>query len=168
MPIACACLPSVSCSGWFNCAQRLLISYSYQALIISVTRYCGCKKDLTLDHVVPVSKGGKNTWENLVTACMVCNQKKGHHSLSKLGWRLKHAPHQPTPYEIGVIMGVSQVRSVEGGGGYVACLRCMEDVMCSAIACCLLSCDSLFRLWWTVLKDSWVVNGQSNCITLLF
>eukprot|EP00877_Chromochloris_zofingiensis_P011181 jgi/Chrzof1/6316/Cz18g04010.t1 len=71
-------------------------------------QYCGCKKDLTLDHVVPVSKGGKNTWENLVTACMVCNQKKGHHSLSKLGWRLKHAPHQPTPYEIGVIMGVSQ------------------------------------------------------------
>ena len=40
-------------------------------------QYCGCKRNLTIDHVHPQSKGGRNTWENLVTACMACNQKKG-------------------------------------------------------------------------------------------
>jgi hypothetical protein len=40
-------------------------------------QYCGSKRNLTLDHVHPQSKGGRNTWCNLVTACMVCNQKKG-------------------------------------------------------------------------------------------
>lgn len=40
--------------------------------------YCGKRNiDLTLDHVIPVSKGGKNTWDNLVTACKSCNSKKG-------------------------------------------------------------------------------------------
>ena len=40
--------------------------------------YCGNrdKKKLTIDHVVPQSKGGNNTWENLVTACMKCNNEK--------------------------------------------------------------------------------------------
>jgi len=40
--------------------------------------YCGDrdKRSLTIDHVVPQSKGGKNTWENLVTACKTCNHKK--------------------------------------------------------------------------------------------
>lgn len=40
-------------------------------------QYCGSKRNLTLDHVHPQSKGGRNTWCNLVTACMGCNQKKG-------------------------------------------------------------------------------------------
>ncbi|KAG1654279.1 hypothetical protein FOA52_005659 [Chlamydomonas sp. UWO 241] len=41
-------------------------------------QYCGCtSRNLTLDHVVPVSKGGKNSWLNLVAACMPCNQRKG-------------------------------------------------------------------------------------------
>ena len=38
--------------------------------------YCGSKKSLTLDHVIPKSKGGLNTWENLVTSCFKCNLKK--------------------------------------------------------------------------------------------
>lgn len=40
--------------------------------------YCGStdKKNLTLDHVVPQSKGGPNTWDNLVTACKPCNNEK--------------------------------------------------------------------------------------------
>jgi len=38
--------------------------------------YCGSKKELTLDHVIPKSKGGTNDWENLVTSCSTCNIKK--------------------------------------------------------------------------------------------
>ncbi len=43
--------------------------------------YCGSEDDLTLDHVKPKSKGGKNTWENLVTCCGQCNLTKGDRPL---------------------------------------------------------------------------------------
>lgn len=49
--------------------------------------YCGVnkRKDLTIDHVIPQSKGGKNTWNNLVTACFKCNNKKGSLDLEEFG-----------------------------------------------------------------------------------
>ena len=40
-------------------------------------QYCGSTKKLTLDHVIPRSKGGKHTWDNVVTACERCNSRKG-------------------------------------------------------------------------------------------
>ena len=40
-------------------------------------QYCGIRDDLTFDHVVPRSKGGRTTWENVVAACSPCNLKKG-------------------------------------------------------------------------------------------
>ena len=39
-------------------------------------QYCGDKRDLTFDHLLPKSKGGVSDWENVVTACSVCNVKK--------------------------------------------------------------------------------------------
>lgn len=52
-------------------------------------QYCGRKSNLTLDHIVPRSKGGKNSWENLVTACEPCNLRKGNKSLSELRGRME-------------------------------------------------------------------------------
>ena len=40
-------------------------------------QYCGSGKQLTLDHVIPRSKGGQHTWTNVVTACSACNSRKG-------------------------------------------------------------------------------------------
>ena len=40
-------------------------------------QYCGDRDDLTFDHVVPRSKGGMTTWENVVAACSPCNLRKG-------------------------------------------------------------------------------------------
>ncbi len=40
-------------------------------------QYCGDREDLTFDHVVPRSKGGHTTWENVVAACSPCNLRKG-------------------------------------------------------------------------------------------
>ncbi|WIA38720.1 hypothetical protein OEZ86_002020 [Tetradesmus obliquus] len=71
-------------------------------------QYCGCQRDLTLDHVIPVSAGGGNSWGNLVTACMACNQRKGNKSLAQLGWSLPAVPREPTPQEVGVIAGISK------------------------------------------------------------
>jgi len=49
--------------------------------------YCGhsVRKDLTIDHVIPKSKGGKDKWNNLVTACFKCNNKKASLSLEEFG-----------------------------------------------------------------------------------
>ena len=58
-------------------------------------QYCGSKKDLTIDHVTPRSKGGDDTWTNLVTACSSCNVKKGSKTLKEAGLVLKSTPrHQ--------------------------------------------------------------------------
>lgn len=59
--------------------------------------YCGNrdKRKLTIDHVVPQSKGGKNTWDNLVTACLKCNHSKADLSLKEFGVQidLPRKPH---------------------------------------------------------------------------
>ncbi len=49
--------------------------------------HCGKAGD-TMDHVVPRSRGGGHTWENVVTACRKCNGKKDDKSLEQLGWTL--------------------------------------------------------------------------------
>ncbi len=59
-------------------------------------QYCGSKKDLTLDHVHPRSKGGRSNWKNLVTACKHCNAKKGDYLLEEAGLLLKSDPYKPS------------------------------------------------------------------------
>lgn len=59
--------------------------------------------DLSLDHVVPRSRGGKLTWLNTVTACKGCNFKKGHLSvdeISRIGMKLRNLPKIPTSQEL--------------------------------------------------------------------
>ncbi len=59
-------------------------------------QYCGSRtKDLTIDHVTPRSRGGKHTWENLVSACRACNHRKGGKSLEDARMALRRTPHQP-------------------------------------------------------------------------
>lgn len=53
------------------------------------------EKELTLDHVVPVSRGGKKTWENIVTACMKCNQKKANKTPKEARMKLLSQPKIP-------------------------------------------------------------------------
>jgi len=59
-------------------------------------------KVLTYDHVVPVSKGGRNTWDNVVTCCTYCNSKKGNRLLRDLRgeMKLKTAPYMPSRFEL--------------------------------------------------------------------
>lgn len=58
-------------------------------------QYCGSTRDLTIDHVIPRSKGGKDTWDNLVAACVVCNTKKGDKLLEHTDMRLSKKPKAP-------------------------------------------------------------------------
>jgi 5-methylcytosine-specific restriction endonuclease McrA len=56
--------------------------------------YCA-KSANTIDHVQPKSRGGKDTWENLVACCLKCNNAKGDRTLSEIGWSLKSSPRMP-------------------------------------------------------------------------
>ena len=59
-------------------------------------QYCGASRDLTLDHLIPRSKGGKTTWKNLVTACKQCNARKGDQSPEAVGLTLGRLPYKPS------------------------------------------------------------------------
>lgn len=58
-------------------------------------QYCGSHKNLTIDHVLPRSRGGRDTWENLVTACDDCNVKKGNRTPEEASMPLKKKPFRP-------------------------------------------------------------------------
>jgi 5-methylcytosine-specific restriction endonuclease McrA len=81
--------------------KRNLIRFSRTNIFLRdqfTCQYCGRKKnklDLTLDHVIPSVQGGPKTWENIVTACMLCNQKKGGRTPQEAGMRLVSSPKQP-------------------------------------------------------------------------
>ncbi|MAF43129.1 MAG: HNH endonuclease [Parcubacteria group bacterium] len=64
-----------------------------------ICQYCDGKfsdQELTVDHVVPRSKGGKTVWDNVVTACSTCNQKKSNYRLEDTPFTLKRFPRKPT------------------------------------------------------------------------
>jgi 5-methylcytosine-specific restriction endonuclease McrA len=58
-------------------------------------QYCGSRGNLTVDHVVPRSKGGTSSWDNIVTSCAPCNRRKGDALLRHAGMRLRHKPRSP-------------------------------------------------------------------------
>ena len=61
--------------------------------------YCGehfSRGELTRDHVVPLSKGGRDSWENVVSACLACNIRKGSHTPQQAGMPLLAVPYRPS------------------------------------------------------------------------
>ncbi len=61
-------------------------------------QYCGSRpgsKELTIDHVLPRSRGGHLSWENCVLACVNCNKKKGNHTPVEAGMKLRSTPVRP-------------------------------------------------------------------------
>ena len=59
-------------------------------------QYCGCNGgQLSIDHVIPRSRGGEHTWENITTACLKCNVKKGNQTPKESGMPLLRDPLRP-------------------------------------------------------------------------
>jgi hypothetical protein len=87
---------------------RLLSYIKFHARLIRVNRariykrdnhqcvYCDSKKQLTLDHVIPKSRGGGNEWTNLVTCCFNCNLKKGNRTPEEAKMTMRVKPFVPS------------------------------------------------------------------------
>jgi 5-methylcytosine-specific restriction endonuclease McrA len=66
-------------------------------------QYCGSGRtaaELTFDHVVPRSRGGRTSWDNVVAACTLCNLSKGSRLLRECGMRMLSTPRPPTTFEL--------------------------------------------------------------------
>lgn len=62
--------------------------------------YCGSHKNLTVDHILPKSRGGKNTWENMITCCNRCNSMKDNRTPEEAGMKLSFKPYQPDIFSL--------------------------------------------------------------------
>jgi 5-methylcytosine-specific restriction endonuclease McrA len=81
-------------------------------------QYCGRHRStlrhrefLTRDHVIPISRGGDNTWTNVVTACSPCNNRKGSQLSGEAGMVPLHAPLEPNYVEL--VWAVRRITSVQ-------------------------------------------------------
>ncbi|KAK6945439.1 LOW QUALITY PROTEIN: HNH endonuclease 5 [Dillenia turbinata] len=63
-------------------------------------QYCSSCENLTIDHVLPIARGGEWKWENLVTACAKCNSRKGQKTLEEANMKLLKVPKAPKEYDI--------------------------------------------------------------------
>ena len=62
-------------------------------------QYCGerySSEELTYDHIIPKSRGGKTKWDNIVTCCVKCNRRKGGRTPGEAGMKLIRKPSRPT------------------------------------------------------------------------
>ena len=68
----------------------------------NICLYCGkrfAERDLSRDHLVPISRGGKDSWTNVVTACKRCNARKGSNPPEDCGLELLALPYRPNHAE---------------------------------------------------------------------
>ena len=73
-----------------------------------VCAYCGGRfgfDTLTREHIVPVSRGGRDTWMNCITACRACNGRKGNRRPEEAGMSLLYLPYVPNLHEDMILRG---------------------------------------------------------------
>ena len=91
----------IACDGHIVHSLRSTPPLTNRALFrrdANICMYCGntfLDKDLTRDHVMPSSKGGEDTWENVVAACRRCNHHKGNRLLADTSMELQALPYTP-------------------------------------------------------------------------
>ncbi len=72
-------------------------------------QYCGSRAHLTIDHVIPRSRGGTTTWDNIVTSCAPCNARKGDRLPREAGMHPRTNPRPPDPFAF-IHLAVSEIR----------------------------------------------------------
>ena len=82
-------------NGYKNFVKPLIIRLLNYIKYYNQCVYCGSKKQLTIDHVLPKSRGGKNEWTNLVTCCFKCNVKKANRTPEEANMKMTQVPYVP-------------------------------------------------------------------------
>ncbi|GAA5443340.1 hypothetical protein Misp06_01516 [Microbulbifer sp. NBRC 101763] len=106
----------IACGGARMARPRIRPPLTNRALFFRDAHtclYCGVpfkSIDLTRDHVMPVSKGGLDSWENVVTACRRCNQHKGSHLLEDIDMELLALPFCPNAAEYLALINSERIR----------------------------------------------------------
>lgn len=115
---SCIRLPSiVACSGGRLAKPRTSYPLNNKTLFARdqhLCLYCGntfAEIELTRDHIVPTSRGGKDSWENVVAACRRCNQHKGNCLLSEINMELLAMPYRPNLAEYLVLVNGRRIRA---------------------------------------------------------
>ena len=102
-------VPRVIVLQVFDRFPRMHVRFSRQNIFLrdqSTCQYCAKRmprSDLNLDHVIPRSRGGRTTWENVVCSCIKCNLKKGSRTPEEANMKLMRRPSRPrwSPFEQG-------------------------------------------------------------------
>ena len=71
--------------------------------------YCDSQKNLTIDHILPKSRGGDNSWINLITCCRNCNRYKDNKTPEEAGLKLKIKPYEPSIFSDVINPNISQI-----------------------------------------------------------
>lgn len=82
-------------------------------------QYCGATARLTVDHVVPKSRGGRSSWDNVVTSCAPCNVRKADRLPEEIGMHPHAIPRPPAP---DVFIAVVAPRRPKSWEPYIACV----------------------------------------------
>lgn len=103
--------PSVVRLNYFvKVPRRARASLSRRAVLVRDNfecQYCGRAAE-NVDHIVPRSRGGGHTWENVVAACRPCNARKENRSPAEVGLRLRHKPRVPHE-SVWIVVAVDRV-----------------------------------------------------------
>ena len=103
--------PSVVRLNYFvKVPYRARASLSRRAVLVRDNfecQYCGAKAE-NVDHVIPKSRGGGHTWDNVVAACRPCNARKENRDAADVGLRLRHQPRQPHE-SVWIVVAVDKV-----------------------------------------------------------
>ncbi|MCP4678756.1 MAG: HNH endonuclease [Deltaproteobacteria bacterium] len=106
----------VRLTNWIS-GRRNRVKFSRQNVLARDRwrcQYCGARRptnELTFDHVIPRSRGGRTKWENIVIACIDCNHRKGDRTPHEVGLKLRTKPVRPTWLPM-FNMGIRQVESI--------------------------------------------------------
>jgi 5-methylcytosine-specific restriction endonuclease McrA len=117
-PRGAICVPRVLLLIDYNRVPRAPLRLSRRHVYMRdgfMCQYCGKRpgvKELNLDHVLPRSRGGRSSWENLVTSCRPCNLRKGWATPDEAGMRLRRAPVRPS-WSMALALAAQRRRFVE-------------------------------------------------------
>jgi 5-methylcytosine-specific restriction endonuclease McrA len=103
--------PSVVRLNYFvKVPYRARASLSRRAVLVRDNfecQYCGSRAE-NVDHVIPKSRGGGHTWDNVVAACRPCNARKENRDAADVGLRLRHKPREPHE-SVWIVVAVDKV-----------------------------------------------------------